>query len=97
MLPPFKMPAYSKPYFHYTWSEFISTGFSELWERLTILFNNAVKGQPRRPGSLHQLIVKRFFVNTGKRSDEDMLMAGYAGFVRNAGKLFGSGKNLILI
>jgi len=36
VLPPFKMPAYSKPYSHYNWSEFISTDFSDLtWAELT--------------------------------------------------------------
>jgi hypothetical protein len=36
VLPPFEMPAYSKPYSHYTWSEFISTDFSDLtWAGLT--------------------------------------------------------------
>jgi hypothetical protein len=28
VLPPFKMPAYSKPYPHYTWSEYNSTLFT---------------------------------------------------------------------
>jgi hypothetical protein len=28
VIPPFKMPAYSKPYPHYTWSEYNSTLFT---------------------------------------------------------------------
>jgi hypothetical protein len=45
------MPAYSKPYSHYTWSEFISTDFSDLtwadspdirsWAGLAVEFGNA--------------------------------------------------------